>query len=127
MIFDADQPLVDAGVWRSFKGADFLIAHISNLKFQRALAKHQQPHRKKLEQGSLDPEVNRDITCRALSEGVLLNWRGVTDRQKSPVDYTAERGFIALSKNGELRDFVSEVAMNMGNYIEEEAESLEKP
>ncbi len=123
-VYDADLTAIDAGVWLEFSGSKFLIAHMTNLKFQRALARLQQPHRKKIENGTLDPGVNKQIVCKALSEAIVLGWKDVIAKSGQPVEYSPEAAFTALMKNGEFRDFVSDSAMNLTNFREEEVEEL---
>jgi hypothetical protein len=123
--FDADISTIDSGVWAKWSGAEFLVAHISNMKFQRALARLQQPHKKKLEAGTLDPKVNRDIVCEAMADGVLLDWKGVASKgSKEPVPYSKESGLMFLKKNPDFRDFISEYAQNLSNYRDEQMEDL---
>jgi hypothetical protein len=122
--FDADLKTVDTGVWAEWGGSKFLIAHISNMKFQRALARLQQPHRSKIERGTLDPKTNRDILAKAMAEGVLLGWRDVCNSKKEPTEYSLENAFTALTKSVEFRDFVAEFAGNLMNYREEQLEDL---
>ena len=125
MDFDADISLTDTGVWRDFGDAKFLIAHISNLKFQRALARYQQPHRRALENGTIDPQVQRDILCKAMSEGILLDWQGVTSRvTKAPEPFSPKSALTMLKGNAEFRDFVSEIAAQIANFRQQEAEDL---
>jgi len=122
--FDADLKTVDTGVWTEWGGSQFLIAHISNMKFQRALARLQQPYRSKIERGTLDPKTNRDILAKALAEGVLLGWRDVVNSKKEPTEYSIENAHIALVKSVEFRDFVAEFAANLMNFREEQLEDL---
>ncbi len=122
--FDADNSLTSKGVWQEFNGSEFLIAHISNLKFQRALSRAQQPHAKKLQNGSLDPKVNQDMICGAMSEGLLLDWRKVVNKAKEAVEYKPEFGKQALIGDVEFREFVSDFAMNLDNFRKEEIEEV---
>lgn len=123
--FDADITSVDTGVWAEFDGSSFLIAHISNMKFQRALARLQQPHRRKIEAGTLDPQTNKNVLCQAMAEGILLDWKGVGSvAAKDEVPYTIENAVTALKKSTELRDFVSDFALNLSNFRQVEVEDL---
>ena len=124
--FDADLNTIDTGVWAEWSGSKFLIAHISNLKFQKLLARLQQPHRKKLESGGLDPETNRDILCKALSETVLLDWANVSSRAGDRTHFTAQNAFLALQRDPEFRDFVADFATQMANYRAQEVEEMGK-
>lgn len=122
--FDADNPKIDEGIWKEFRGSKFLIAHLTNMKFQRALAKHQQPYRKKLENGTLDPKVQRNVLAKAMAEGILLDWKDVVNKEKVATPYTPEAALVALVKSSDLRDFVTEVAANLSLFVEEETEEL---
>lgn len=124
--FDADLNAIDAGVWAEWSGSRFLIAHISNMRFQRVLARLQQPHRKKLEAGNLDPQVSRDILCKAMAETVLLDWDKVKSQSGDITQYSVQNALHALQKNPEFRDFVAEFASQMANYRAEEVEDLGK-
>lgn len=124
--FDADLQSLDTGVWTTFLESKFKIAHISNIRFQRLLAKYQQPHRQKIERGSLDPQTSKDLLCRAMSEGILLDWENVVDGENKPVTYSPQSGFVALTKNVEFREFVTDFATNLANYRDEEALDLGK-
>lgn len=125
--FDADLNTIDQGVWTDWMGSRFLIAHISNMRFQKLLARLQQPHRKKLEAGNLDPQINRDILCKAMSEAILLDWDKVSSQTGTITPYSAAAAFTALQKNPEFRDFVAEFSTQMANYRAEEVEDLGKP
>lgn len=124
MKFDADLSAVDAGTWREYDDSKFLIAHISNLKFQRALARLQQPHKRKLQEGTLDPKINQQIVCQAMAEGVLLNWRDMTTVDGSEVEYSQENAAKLLQRDPAFRDWVTDVSTNMANFRAEEVKEL---
>jgi hypothetical protein len=124
--FDADLNSIDAGVWTEWSGSRFLIAHISNMRFQKMLARLQQPHRKRLEAGTLDPQINRDILCKAMSETILLDWDKVVGQGGQVTPFNSQNAFVALQKNPEFRDFVAEFSTQMSNYRAEEIEDLGK-
>lgn len=126
MKFDADLSTVDTGVWGEFEGSKFLIAHISNMRFQRALSRLQQPHRRKIESGQLDPETNRSIVCKAMAEGILLDWTGVTMKDGKEVTYNSGNAYQVLMGNPEFRDWVSEFATNLANFRANEVEEVGK-
>lgn len=112
-----------AGTWKAFGGGDsrFLIAHTSNLRFQRKLNSLQAPYRKKIEKGTLDPKISRDILCEAMADGLLLDWENVAlEDGGDPIAYTPELGKQALLCNEDLREFVSEIAADLENFRNEE-------
>jgi hypothetical protein len=124
--FDADLTSIDSGIWANWSGSKFLIAHISNMRFQKLLARLQQPHRKKLEAGTLDPQINRDILCKAMSEAILLDWDKVKSQSGASTPFSPQAALLALQKNPEFRDFVAEFSTEMANYRAEEVEELGK-
>ena len=94
------------------------------MKFQRALSRLQQPYRKKLAEGLLDPKVNQEIVAQAMAEGVILNWRGISKKSGESVAYSKEAAAELLQRDPDFRDWVSDVAMNMANFREEEVQEL---
>jgi hypothetical protein len=123
---DADHKTTDQGVWEEFQGAEFLIAHTSSIRFQRALSRGQQPVRKKIENGTLDPAENKKIICRAMAEGLLLDWRKTPDFTGDLPAYTPDLGFNALMKQPQFRDFVSDFSMQLVNFTRVEVEEVGK-
>mgnify|MGYP001767367052 CR=1 FL=1 len=121
---DADLSNLEKGVWAEYRGSNFLIAHTSSPKFQRSLARHQLPVRRKLNEGTLDPEKNKEIVARAMSESILLDWKDVVDGDKKAVPYTPELAFKALMRDPEFRDFVTEFAMAISNFRDAEVSEM---
>jgi hypothetical protein len=120
----ADHKQTEEGVWEEYQGAEFLIAHTSSIRFQRALSRGQQPVRKKIESGSLDPAENKKIICRAMAEGMLLDWRKLPE---SPTDlpvYTPDLGYKALMGQPAFREFVSETSMQLTNFTKQEIQEV---
>jgi hypothetical protein len=121
---DADNPLIDDGVWRDFKGSRFLIAHTSSDKFQRALSRYQQPHRKAIDEKRLDPVIGKEILCHAMADALLLDWQNVVDRTGQKSKYTPALGYAALKRSPAFRDFVSDVGQELSNFVESEVEDV---
>lgn len=117
----------EEGVWApSFKGVEFLLAHVSSMAFQKKLARLQQPYAKKIEKGTLGPELQKEILCRAMSGTIVRNWRGpgMVDKDRNPVSYSDDMAFRVLMQHVDVREFVTEFSQNLDNYREEEAEDL---
>lgn len=116
----------EEGVWTPFNGSEFLIAHVSNMAFQRKLARLQQPYAKKIEKGTLSPDVQMDILCEAMSGTVLKNWRKVVNSKNEDVGFDVELGKRVLLKQVEVREFVTDYAGNLDHYRQEEVKELGK-
>lgn len=118
--FDKENTLKDDGVWTSFGGSDFKLAHSGNHKFQRALSRLQAPHRRKIDKGSLDPVESKNIICKAMSEGLVLDWKNVLDSTGKEAEFDKDKCFAALVNNDDLREFIQEFALDLENFKSEE-------
>lgn len=122
LIFDEQNTSIDSGVWRDLNESKFLIASSASLKFVRTLTRLQKPHRRKIDRNEMDPGEMQNILIQAISESVLLDWKGVKNREGAEVEYTPERGRQALKNNPAFREFVMEVSSDLGNFQAEERE-----
>jgi hypothetical protein len=129
-MFNVDQTTIDSendGVWAEFKGSEFLIASTGSTRFQRLFAKLQLPHQRDIRKNRLDPEVQLDIMAKAMSKTLLLDWKNVVNNDGELVEYDADTAFKVLKNNSGLRQFVSDFALELENYVEETKEDLGKP
>lgn len=128
-MFNIDEITIDketSGVWAPFKGSEFLIASSGCTKFQRLFAKLQMPHRKAIERKKLDPEIQMDLMARSLSMEIVKDWKDVVDNSGKAVDFTVKSAYDVLRGNSEFREFVTEFASEISNYVSEEKEELGK-
>jgi hypothetical protein len=108
------------GVWANYGGSRFKIANTSAVRFQRLLTKLQAPYRKKIERGTMDPEVSRSILCEAMGQALLVDWADVVDKDGATVEFSPEMAVKALQNNDDLREFVSDFAIDLENFKAEE-------
>lgn len=123
---DNDSSLLSDGVWTEYEGSRFLVAHMSCVAFQRAVMRRQSPFKKKIENGTLDPAVSRNLMSHAMADALVLGWEKVIDNKGQQVEYTAEACYQALKNNEDLRDYISEFSMNLENFRKLEKEELGK-
>lgn len=116
----------ERGVWTDFSGSQLLIANTGNLTYQRELSRLQQPYRKKIERGTLDPKITKHLLCKAIADAVLIDWKDVIDGKGKQVKFDKEVAYKALDSSEELRDFVIDYATNFENYKEEVEEDAVK-
>jgi len=114
------------GTWVDFAGSKFLIAHSSSLKFQRVFSRLQAPHRSKVEKGTLDPAISKEIVCKAFSQAIILDWADVIDSDGNPVEFSSDMAYQALMHNTDLIEYIQEASNNLANFKAEELESLGK-
>lgn len=123
---DNDNTLLTAGVWTEYEGSRFQVTHMSNIAFQRTVMRLQAPYKARIDKGTLDPATSRDLMCKAMSEALIVSWENVCDKDGKEVPFSKEACYKALKNNEGLRDFVSDFAMNLDNFRQEEKAALGK-
>lgn len=113
-------PNIESGVWAEYQDARLCIAHASNLRFQRVMARLQKPFKRKIERNEMDPADQKRILTQALAEAVLLGWEGVTSKDGEAIVYNSKVGRTALENDDSLREFVMEFSADLANFREEE-------
>lgn len=114
------------GIWVTHsEGVKFLIARAGNPNFLRASDKLEAPHRKQIRLGKLSTEKQIELQCRAMAEGILLDWEGI-EASDGPLEYSVENAYAVLRYNVDVRDFVFEFATENENYRTEEIEATAK-
>lgn len=113
--------IIDEGVWAEYEGSQFKIAYATNVNFMRAKQRLEHPHRRKIENGSMDPAEHRRILVKAMAEAILLDWKGV-EGPNGDVPYSKKLAEQALMNDESFRDFVMTFSMDLANFKEEERE-----
>lgn len=126
IVVNAKHDKITQGTWVEFGGSKFLVCHSSNLKFQRTFARLQQPHRSKIEKGTLDPAISKEIVCKAFAQALILDWSEVIDSDGNDVPFSTESAYQALTNNPDLVEYIQEVSNNLAYYKSEELEALGK-
>lgn len=114
------------GTWVDYGGSQFLIAHSSSLKFQRVFARLQAPHRSKIEKGTLDPAISKEMVCKAFSQAIILDWKEVIDSDGKDVEFTQDMAYQALMSNPDLVEYIQEASNNLAFFKAEELDTLGK-
>jgi len=126
-VIDAIDPKSESeGVWFEFYGSQLKIASTSTAAYQKRLSKLYSPHRRKVEQGKLDPEVGRELIASALAGNILTDWKDVQNASGAEVPFSIETAKTALYDNEDLRDFVLECANDISNFRSEFKEDVVK-
>jgi hypothetical protein len=123
---EAKSNVIEQSRWAKFRGGEFLIAPTTNLGFQRTVNRLQAPHRKKIEKGTLDPQVSLEITCQAVAHNLIQDWRGLVDNSGANVPFSKEVAVQLLTNMPDLREFVQEFALDLENFRAEETEEMGK-
>jgi hypothetical protein len=127
-MFDVDSINKDKtckGVWGEYLGGEFLVAHTSNLDFQREFNRLQAPHRKKIDKGKLDPKIQAELLCKAIGRHLLLDWKNVGSKGNE-LEFDTDVAINVLMNNEDLRDFIQEFSMDIDNFRDEGLDSSGK-
>ena len=126
-VIDAIDPKAETeGLWFEFSGSKFKIASTSSVAYQKRLSKLYAPHRRKIEQGKLDPETGSDLVATALAGQVLTDWKDVQTVDGKTVKFSVEVAKEALVANQDLRDWILECANDISNFRSELKEAIVK-
>lgn len=108
------------GVWADYGASKFLVGHMGGLRFQRVLTRLQAPHRAKVQKGTLDPADAKKIMCKAMSLGLIFDWKDVINSKGEEVEFSAEACEQMLANNDDVREFLAEYSQDLANYKEEQ-------
>ena len=93
------------GLWFGLGKTELKIAHSSNQRFKGALAS-------KL----VDGKISVKDACKAMAEGILVDWKSLKHLDGSDVPYSIDMATYALLTNKDLREYVETVSSNLENY-----------
>jgi len=119
-VIDAvDSKAESEGLWFDFAGSQFKISSTSNPEYQKYVTKLQLPHRKKIAQGKLEPEIGVELIAKALAGHVLRDWKDVYTVDGKEVPFDVEIAKTAIMANEDLRDFILDTASDIANFRKE--------
>lgn len=104
------------GVWVDFEGSQLLVASAQSTKFTKVLNRIQKKLARQIQQ---DASVANKAYLEAMAEAMLLDWKDVLDVEGNEVHYSKEVALQALTGDPELRDFVSNTAVDNDLYQKE--------
>lgn len=128
-MFGTDKALEERGVWLELDGeVSFLIARIGHTgcAYNRLIRAKFKPHRRRIENDTLDDEVVRKIQAEVFAKTALLDWKGVTDKDGNKLPFSKEKAEELLLELPELADILFNFARDYVNYRQEEMEDEAK-
>lgn len=125
-LFATDTAAETDGVWIPVSdGIEVLIARAGNQKFQKAYSRLCKPHRNLIRKGLLDGKTGDRLLVEALSEGILLDWRGI-EQDGALLPYSKEAAVKLLAEMKDFADFVAAESQRMENFRLLDLEQAEK-
>jgi hypothetical protein len=119
-----DHTLEEEGVWmRLRKGdAEVLVARAGNSKHERLVERLRKKNGRGFRGEDLPREVEENIALEALSQTILLGWRGFEDDEGKEIPYSPEKARELLKLSRDFRLEVTQIATEMEVYRREEQE-----
>lgn len=107
-----------------YRGVHLTIARMGNDRYKAAFRRLINPYKKEIENNTLDDDTSDEILCEALALGVLINW----DAKTFPgnIEYSKENAKDLLLNDPDCRDFVTEYANDINNFLKDEEEEITK-
>lgn len=74
--------------------------------------------------GAFDEEIANLLICEQLADGVIVDWKGIFDRDGQPIEFSPVVARKLLSDLPEFRDVVVAMAYTMDNFRAVEREEI---
>lgn len=107
------------GAWCSIMGGQFLIARAGNENY---LAAQERNGKRK----ASTPGERQRALYKSIAEGILLDWRDVTDDQGQSIPYSVDAAVEVLMDNPELVAAIMAEANDFENYRRDDIEQQAK-
>jgi len=118
-----DKKLEEDGAWVEIsQGFSIKVCRMGSKRHTKALERLRMPYKNWRE---LPDEKARELTIKALAEGVLIDWKGLRlDGKELP--YSVDNCVQVLSEIGEFANMVIQAASNFTTFKEETLKGEEK-
>ena len=114
----------ESGAIGTYRGVALKIARMNNARYKAIFRRLIRPYQKEVENNTLDDQTSDSILCEALAEGILIGWNKETFPGK--VSYTVENAKDLLLNDPDCREFVTEFANDINNYLDAEEAEITK-
>lgn len=114
----------DTGAVGVYRGVKLLIARMNNNRYKAAFRRLVNPYKKELENNTIDDDTSDNILCEALAEGILIGWE--TKTFPGEVEYSKDNAKELLLNDADCREFVTDFANDINNYLEQDEEIVRK-
>lgn len=123
-LFETDKDMEQTGIWVDYGSFRFKVARAggANEKYSRLLRNRMKPHRRKVQTGTMDEETAAIILRETFVDAVLLEWTGVVDREKNPLEFTRENANKLFTDLPELFNDLYRQCMEISNFRRLEVE-----
>jgi len=132
-LLENDPIAEEEGIWVEItEDVSIKVASTESKRYREKVTQLLKPYRKVLQAGGRVPEAKQEqITVSSIVDGLLLDWKGVSDREGTQLKYSRENALQVVTELKRLRDLILEVAGEAEVFnkraLAEAAENLKKP
>lgn len=108
------------GVWiTDFRpGIDIKLAKLGNKEHTKFVENLRKPYAKLIRCGGTIPEEKADeIGIKSLAKTILLDWKGVTDKEGNDLPYSVENAEMLLTKMPLVKERITVLAFDKDNIL----------
>lgn len=110
-LYQTDLNLETEGVWVAItKDIQVKVAALPNPNFTEFLTKLQKPYKGQIRKGLLDKDIEEDLYVKAVAKTVLIDWKGIKDKDNKDLPYSYENAYTILSDKS-MKRFKSEILL----------------
>ncbi len=127
--FETNKEAENKGIWVEYgEGVAFKIARMakSNKQYTKAMEVATRPHRRAMELETMDAKLAESIFMSVFVDTILLDWKGVTDRDGNELKFNKENATQVFTDLPELYDDLAERAKKATLYREHQQEEEAK-
>lgn len=107
------------GTWTPIMGGQFLIARAGNENYMAAQERNGK-------RAASTPAERQAALYRSIAEGILLDWREVTDANDDPIPYSVDAAIEVLADNPDLVNAIMAESNNYENFRRDDIEAQAK-
>ena len=124
-LYATDSNMEREGIWLDYgKFGKILIARAggSNKRFQKSMENHSRPHRKQIQNQTLDEDIANELLLKSFADSIVLGWEGIKDKDGSDLPFNKENVIKLFKDLPDLFIDVREQAQQSANFRAKEVD-----
>lgn len=126
-LFGSSEDAAEGGKWFDFGSTiKVKIRRFKSKKSRKVRENLEAPYKRVSKFGSALPDdVQEEISTRHIAEGIVADWKGITDKEGNTIPYSKEAATKLFTELPEFRDAVAEISLGLDNFRDGEKEDVE--
>lgn len=127
-LFATSETAAEDGKWFKFgKTIEVKIRRFKSKVSRKVREELEAPYKRATKFGATLPDdVSEEITLEQIARAIIVDWKGVPDKQGNLIKYSPAAAMEMLKALPEFKDAVIEISMNLDNYRDDEKDEAEK-